>query len=128
MGPGHCCMCCTARPVARPHRRLVEPDMSTPTGGFAAPRDAADAIVDEILRRRLAVEDTRRQDLALPTEAEVEERALLLDLAHLLEDEAGPEAYVQEFVQRRHLTATVPGGAATGEVVISREGLALKPS
>ncbi|MFE5513061.1 hypothetical protein ACFQ9J_21250 [Streptomyces sp. NPDC056529] len=60
--------------------------MSTTTGGFAAPRDAADAIVDEILRRCLAVEDVRpqgwrlrvrqdspwpgRQDLAVPTEAE----------------------------------------------------------
>ncbi|MGW9453341.1 hypothetical protein [Streptomyces sp. NPDC055632] len=103
-----------------------------------------DGIVNEILRRRLAVEDVRRQgrrlrvrqdspwpgrqDLALATEAEVEGRALLLALAHLLDDEADPEAYVQESVQRRHLTATVPGGAATGEVVLSREGLALKPS
>ncbi|MFC7934118.1 hypothetical protein [Streptomyces cinereoruber] len=118
--------------------------MNTPTSGFAAPRDAADAIVDDILRRRLATEDARRQDrrlralrsspwpgrqdLALPTEAEVEERALLLALAHLLDDEADPETYVQESVQRRHLTATVPGGAATGEVVLSREGLALRPS
>ncbi|MFD5110527.1 hypothetical protein [Streptomyces cinereoruber] len=39
--------------------------MSTPTSGFAAPRDAADAIVDEILRRRLAAEDARRQDWRL---------------------------------------------------------------
>ncbi|MFE5514181.1 hypothetical protein ACFQ9J_26975 [Streptomyces sp. NPDC056529] len=118
--------------------------MSTPTSGFAAPRDAADAIVDEILRRRLAAEDARRQgwclrvrqdspwpgrqDLAVPTEAEVEERALLLALAHLLDGEADPEAYVQESVQRRFLTATVLGGAVTGEVVFSHEGLALKPS
>ncbi|MGA4979317.1 hypothetical protein [Streptomyces cinereoruber] len=113
--------------------------MSTPPSGFAAPRDAADAIVDDILRRRLAAEDTRgqdrrlralrsspwpgHQDLALPTEAEVEECALLLALAHLLDDKAAPEVYVQESVQRRHLTATVPG-----EVVISREGLVLRPS
>ncbi|MFC7924598.1 hypothetical protein [Streptomyces cinereoruber] len=118
--------------------------MSTPTNGLAAPRDAADAIVDDILLRRLAVEDIRRQgrrlralrsspwpghqDLALPTEAEVEERALLLALAHPLDDKADSEAYVQGSVQRRHLTATVLGGAATGEVVISREGLALKPN
>ncbi|MER7539202.1 hypothetical protein ABTX77_31125 [Streptomyces sp. NPDC097704] len=32
--------------------------------GFAAPRDAADAIVDEILRR-LTAEDARRQDRCL---------------------------------------------------------------
>ncbi|MFF5639621.1 hypothetical protein [Streptomyces sp. NPDC012825] len=118
--------------------------MSNPTGGFAAPQEAADALVDEILRRRLAAEDVRRQDrrlrarqdspwpghqdLALPTEAEVEERALLLALAHLLDDKVDPEVYVQESVQCRHLTATVPGGAAIGQVVISREGLALKPS
>ncbi|MFC8795601.1 hypothetical protein [Streptomyces cinereoruber] len=118
--------------------------MSTPTGGFAAPRDAADAIVDAILRRRLAIEDARRQDrclharqdspwtehqgVVLRIEAEVGKRALLLALAHLLDYEADPEAYVQEPVQRRHLTATVSGGAVTGEVVFSREGLALKPS
>ncbi|MFB6634855.1 hypothetical protein ACFCWY_33665 [Streptomyces sp. NPDC056362] len=41
--------------------------MSTPTRGFAAPRDAADAIVDDILRRRLAAEDTRRQDRRVRT-------------------------------------------------------------
>ncbi|MFF5287378.1 hypothetical protein [Streptomyces sp. NPDC013171] len=117
--------------------------MSTSTGGFAAPREAADAIVDEILRRRLTAADARRrdrclrtpraavwssfQDVALRTEAEVEERGLLLALAHLLGDEDGPEEYVRESVRRRHLTSTVPG-AATGEVVLSHEGLALKPS
>ncbi|MFC7924744.1 hypothetical protein [Streptomyces cinereoruber] len=46
----------------------------------------------------------------MPTEAEVEERALLLALAHLLDGEADPETYVQESVQHRHLTATVPAG------------------
>ncbi|MFE0776937.1 hypothetical protein [Streptomyces sp. NPDC058861] len=103
-----------------------------------------DGIVNEILRRRLVAKKAGRRgrrlhaqqdsswpgrlDLALPTEAEVEGHALLLALAHLLDDGAVPEAYVQETVQRRHLTATVPGGAAAGGVVLSREGLALRPS
>ncbi|MFI2740953.1 hypothetical protein [Streptomyces sp. NPDC018711] len=117
--------------------------MSIPTGGFAAPREAADAIVDEILRRRLTVEDARRQDRRLRarqtargpgvrtspcgSRPRLRSRGLLLELAHLLGGEGDLEVYVQESVQRRHLTATVPG-AATGEVVLSREGLALKPS
>ncbi|MFC8016293.1 hypothetical protein, partial [Streptomyces cinereoruber] len=49
-------------------------------------------------------------------------------VTHLLDSKVDPERYVQDSVQRRHLTATVPGGAATGEAVISREGLALKPT
>ncbi|MFC7979791.1 hypothetical protein ACFUT3_31720 [Streptomyces cinereoruber] len=118
--------------------------MSTPISGFAAPRDAADAIVDEILLRRLLIaEGTRCQEsyprvrqnsqwlkgeeLILRVETGVEERALLLALGHLLDAEDDPEAYVLESVRRRHLTATV-AGAATGEVVLSREGLALRPS
>ncbi|WP_329625946.1 hypothetical protein OG357_38580 (plasmid) [Streptomyces sp. NBC_01255] len=117
--------------------------MSTPQGGFAAPQDAADAIVDEILRRRISTEDAGRQgrrlrrsqqespwfgrvDVVVQIEAEVEERALLVALAHLLEG-GDVEVFVQESVQRRYLTATTTG-ASTGEIVISREGLALKPS
>ncbi|MFF5712328.1 hypothetical protein [Streptomyces sp. 62] len=90
--------------------------------GFAAPRDAADAIVDEILRRRLAGEDARRQDrrlrarqdnpwpgrqdVVLRIEAEaVEERGLLLALAHLLDGEGDPEAYV-------HLNHPLAGSGA----------------
>lgn len=112
-------------------------------GGFAAPQNAADAIVDEILRRRITTEDARRHDrrprqtqqdnlwfgrsdAVLRIEAEVEERALLLALAHLLED-GDAEVFVQESVQRRYLSP-VAAGAATGESVISSEELALKPS
>lgn len=49
-------------------------------------------------------------------------------LTHLLDGKVNPETYVQEPVQRRDLTATVPGGAVTGDVVLSRECLALKPT
>ncbi|MET9347735.1 hypothetical protein [Streptomyces termitum] len=75
---------------------------SNPTGGFAACQDAVDALVDEILRRRLLSEEARHQDrrlrqnqdgprtgrndLALRIGAEVEEGVLLLVLGLLLGD------------------------------------------
>jgi hypothetical protein len=73
---------------------------TTKKDDLAAPQDAADAIVHEILRRRITTAESRRQDrnlrrtqqdnpwfghtdLALRIEAEVEEHALLLALTHL---------------------------------------------
>ncbi|MEV3993590.1 hypothetical protein AB0J57_32300 [Streptomyces sp. NPDC049837] len=119
--------------------------MRTTTGGFAAPKDAADAIVDEILRRRIATDDARRQHKRLRQtqpkspwfdeatgyevrrfEADMEERALLLALAHLL-DGGDAEGFVTESVQRRYLAATIPV-AGTSQIVVSREGFALQPS
>ncbi|MFJ4343300.1 hypothetical protein [Streptomyces sp. NPDC088915] len=92
--------------------------MCTPISGFTAPRDAADAIVDDILLRRLLIAgDTRcqesyprvrqnsewlkGQELILRIETDVKESTLLLALGHLLGGEDNPEAYVQETVQRR---------------------------
>jgi hypothetical protein len=78
-------------------RTLVDPimNMSTTTGSFAAPENAPDAIVDEILRRRLT--GAGRQDQRL---RRAEERELLLTLAHLL-DGADVDAYLQKSVRRR---------------------------
>ncbi|QQC92680.1 hypothetical protein [Streptomyces alfalfae] len=104
--------------------------MSSTLGGFAAPQDAADAIVDEILRRRINAEASRRETAqhfveAVKTfETEVEERVLHVALAHLLGN-GDAQAFVQESVHGRYL-----GGACmkpgTEEVVLCREGLALK--
>ncbi|MFJ6866693.1 hypothetical protein ACIQRS_21235 [Streptomyces termitum] len=53
--------------------------------------------------------------------------ALLLALGLFLDDRdtAVAEVYLQKFVQRRHFPAV--GGAEIGQIVLSREGLALKP-
>jgi hypothetical protein len=86
---------------------------STTTGSFAAPENAADAIVDEVFRRRLIGAGRLDQRLR-----RAEERGLLLALAHLL-DGVDVEDYLQESVRRR---GHVPG-ATTGavwEVVLTR--------
>ncbi|MFF9851765.1 hypothetical protein [Streptomyces litmocidini] len=118
--------------------------MSTPMrpDGFSTLQDAADAIVDEIMRCRIAAAAARRQDRRLrqtqpaspwfgpeherpQTEAEVEERALFLALFHLLGGgDADPETFFRDSVQDRHL-AEQP---APGEVVFSREAQVLRPS
>ncbi|MET9347732.1 hypothetical protein [Streptomyces termitum] len=116
---------------------------STPTGGFAR-QDVVDALVDEILGRRLLSEEARHQDrrlrqnqagprtgrndLALRIGAEVEEGVLLLVLSLLLGDcdTAVAEAYLQEPVQRRHFPAA--GSAETEQIVFSQEALVLKPN
>ncbi|MFF3843449.1 hypothetical protein [Streptomyces sp. NPDC001930] len=109
--------------------------------GFSTLQDAADAIVDEILRRRIDAAAARRQDRRLRltqpespwfdhrqggtrTEAEVEERALFLALFHLLgTEDADAETFFQDSVQERYLTER-----SADEVVLSREAQALKPS
>ncbi|MFI9214374.1 hypothetical protein ACIGW7_40370 [Streptomyces sp. NPDC053253] len=115
--------------------------MSAPTkpDGFSTLQDAADAIVDEILRRRIDAAAARRQDRRLrltqpespwfdhksgmSTEAEVEERALFLALFHLLGG-GDAETFFRGSVRERYLLEQ----PATGEVVLSREAHALRPS
>jgi hypothetical protein len=110
--------------------------------GFSTLQDAADEIVDEILRCRIAAAGAHRQDRGLrqtqpdspwfgpgherpQTEAEVEERALLLAFSHLLGGgDADPETFFRDSVQDRYLAEQpTPGG-----VVLSREAQAIRPS
>ncbi|MFG2800584.1 hypothetical protein [Streptomyces pseudovenezuelae] len=89
---------------------------------FAAPQDAADAIVDEVLRRRLGVQAHRRktryfqrfetrkprmdENYSVPQGiAEIEEAALRLALSHVLGTMAvdQPEKFVQESILRRYI-------------------------
>lgn len=109
--------------------------------GFSPLQDAADAIVDEILRRRIDAAAARRQDKRLrltqpespwfghgpgmPTEAEAEERGLFLALSHLLGGrDADAGTFFRDSVEERYLIEQ----PATGEVVLSREAQALRPS
>lgn len=89
---------------------------------FTEPQDAADAIVDEVLRRRLDVQADRRKTRYLqrfedrqprPDEnysttqgvAEIEEAALCLALGHVLGTGAvgQPEKFIQESILRRYV-------------------------
>ncbi|WP_331736679.1 hypothetical protein OG426_55155 (plasmid) [Streptomyces canus] len=89
---------------------------------FAAPQDAADAIVDEVLRRRLGVQADRRkirylqrlenrkprmdENYSVPQGiAEIEEAALRLALSHVLGTMAvdQPGKFVQESILRRYV-------------------------
>jgi hypothetical protein len=94
---------------------------------FAAPQDAADAIVDEVLRRRLDVQADRRktrylqrleirkprmdENYSVPQGiAEIEEAALRLALSHVLGTMAvdQPEKFVQESILRRYVRPFTP--------------------
>ncbi|MFE1383521.1 hypothetical protein ACFW6S_31700 [Streptomyces sp. NPDC058740] len=117
--------------------------MSTPMrpDGFSTLQDAADAIVDEILRRRIDAAAARRQDKRLRwsqpgnpwfghphemprTDAAVEERALFLALFHVLGGEdADAETFFRDSVQERYVEQPDPG-----DVALSREAQALKPT
>ncbi|MFH9419022.1 hypothetical protein [Streptomyces rochei] len=89
---------------------------------FAAPQDAADAIIDEVLRRRLDVQADRRKtryrqrfEYRRPRldenysitqgVAEIEEAALCLALGHVLGTGAigQPEKFIQESILRRYV-------------------------
>lgn len=89
---------------------------------FADPQDAADAIVDEVLRRRLDVQADRRKTRYLQRfedrqprrdenysttqgVAEIEEAALCLALGHVLGTGAlgQPEKFIQESILRRYV-------------------------
>lgn len=91
-------------------------------GDFAEPQDAADAIVDEVLRRRLDVQADRRKTRYLQRfenrkprldenysttqgVAEIEEAALCLALGHVLGTGAigQPEKFIQESILRRYV-------------------------